>query len=123
MTARVLIICALVMGIAADATWAASVEIVTDGDGVSQVVRYLAWPGERNDLSFELLEESWPTAFVIRDPGATISVGPECVSVDAHTAVCVSSSGAMYHLRAQLGDGDDVLHPAGFELVWANGGP
>jgi hypothetical protein len=29
----------------------------------------------------------------------------------------------MYHLRAQLGDGDDVLNPVGFNLLSAGGGP
>ncbi len=100
---------------------AATVELRPAGGG--ELVRYVAAPGERNDLTFQEIEESWPTAFIVRDTGASIGVGAGCVSVDAHTAVCVATSGSMYKLRARLGDGNDVLHPAGFNLLVGYGGP
>jgi hypothetical protein len=109
----------IVTGIAPDASQAATVDVV----GGSHGVRYVAGPGEHNEVRFAEIEDSWPTAFLVSDPGATVTVGRGCVSVDAHSAACVARSGSMYHLRARLGDGGDVLHPAGFNIVRAEGGP
>ena len=108
----------LLLGAGAAAGQAATVEVIDGTEGI----RYLAAPGERNDLRFDEIEDSWPTAFLVSDPGATITAGADCVPVDAHRAACISRSGSMYNLSAQLGDGDDVLHPAGFHLVRAGGG-
>ncbi len=99
---------------------AASVEVRGAG---SPAVRYVAGPGERNDLTIAQIDDAWPAAFTVSDPGAAIAPGTGCVGVDAHLAVCSSVSGDMYHLQVALGDGDDVLRPGGFELIRANGGP
>jgi Ca2+-binding RTX toxin-like protein len=115
----VCLLAALVVSIATSAAAAATVDIVGD----TEAVRYVAAPGERNDLTFSEIEDSWPSAFLVTDPGATIEARTGCISVDAHNAACVARSGSMYHLRAELGDGDDMLRPAGFNIVRANGGP
>jgi hypothetical protein len=120
-TARALLVCALASGALADASQAATATLGRGAYG--EHVRYVAGAGERNDLTFTPIENSWPTAFVIGDPGATITAGRGCVSIDAHAAVCVATSGSMYDLRARLGDGDDVLRPAGFVQMTADGGP
>jgi Ca2+-binding RTX toxin-like protein len=73
-------------------------------------------------VSFAGIEGAWPSAYYVRDPAATISVGEGCVALDAHTAVCSAASGAMYHVVVRLGDGDDILRAAGFDLVRADGG-
>lgn len=119
MTIRTLVLAALLALAFAEASHGATVDVVGD----DEAVRYVAAAGEANDLTFTEIEESWPSAFLVTDPGATITVGRGCVSVDAHRAACIARSGSMFRLRAQLLDGDDVLHPAGFELVRANGGP
>ena len=121
MTVRAAHACLLVLllahAVAAGAS-AATVDVV----GGSDAVRYVAGAGERNELTFTPIEDSWPSAYLVSDPGATITAGTGCISVDAHSAACIATSGAMYQLRARLGDGDDTLHPAGFDLVRAEGG-
>jgi RTX calcium-binding nonapeptide repeat (4 copies) len=100
---------------------AATVELRDPGAG--DQIRFTAAPGERNDLTFTEIEDSWPTAFLVRDAGAPLTVGRGCFLVDAHTAACVATSGSMYHMRVRLGDGDDTLHPVGFHQMRADGGP
>jgi hemolysin type calcium-binding protein len=119
--AAVLVGWLLAAGVFADTSAGAMVEVRFPARG--ELIRYIAGPGERNDLTFAVVPESSPTAFRVYDPGATVHVGTGCVSEDVHTAVCTATYGALYHLRATLGDGDDVLHPAGFNLMEANGGP
>lgn len=104
-----------------DTCSAAMVEVRSPARG--EFVRYIAGPAERNDLTFADIPGSWPTAVRVNDPGATVHVGARCLSEDVHTAVCTATSGAMYDFRANLGDDDDVLHPAGFNLTNVNGGP
>ena len=103
----------------AGAARAATVEVDEED---SPVLRYVAGPGERNELTFGTVEGAWPAAYVVTDPGAVITAGAGCVSLDAHRAFCAARSGAMYRLRATLLDGDDVLHPADFVRLRADGG-
>jgi Ca2+-binding RTX toxin-like protein len=69
---------------------------------------YIAGAGEANSVTITL---NSTTAFDLEivDPGATISVGSGCTSVDPHTARC--SSYQLYEdaLEVDLGDGDDFL--------------
>ena len=106
--------------LAGPAPAAASTVEVRDRPG--PVIRYVAGPGEHNDVSLTGIENAWPSAYYVRDAGATISTGPGCVALDAHTAVCSAPGGAMYRAAVRLGDGDDVLRPGGIDIVRANGG-
>ena len=114
------LLAATVLLVMAAPAGAATVEIRGD---VSAAIRYVAGPGERNALRIAGIEGSWPEAYTVEDPGAVITAGEGCVAVDPHLAVCVSASGALYHLQVRLGDGDDLLAPGGFELLRADGGP
>jgi len=115
---RIHLLAGFLVMVVVDVSHAATVDVV----GESEAVRYVAAPGERNDLNFDHIEDSWPSAFLVSDPGATVTAGSGCISVDVHRAACIARSGSMYHLRAELRDGDDVLRPAGFQIVRANGG-
>jgi hypothetical protein len=119
MISRTLLLAALLVLAVAAPSRASMVEVV----GGSEAVRYAAAPGERNDVTFHEIEDSFPTGFLVTDPGAEVAAGAGCVAVDEHSAACVADSGAMYHLKADLGDEDDILRPAGFNLVDADGGP
>ncbi len=99
--------CLLAAGVFAEAGQAATVEM-RPGD-FDEFIRYVGGPGERNDVVFEEVEDSRPAAFVVRDTGAPLAVGDGCVSIDPHTAACVTTSGSVSHVRARLGDGDDGL--------------
>jgi Ca2+-binding RTX toxin-like protein len=119
---RVIVLaCLLFAGISADVSRASTVDIVSPGGG--DAIRYVAASGERNDLTFAGIEDTWPTAVMVSDPGASITVGRGCVSVDVHRAVCIALGGSMSDVRVKLGDGDDVLHPAESSDVRADGGP
>jgi Ca2+-binding RTX toxin-like protein len=107
MRSCVCVIVAVLAAVVAEASQAATVRVT----GGSNAVRYVAGPGESNDLTLTDIEDSWPTAYMVSDPGATITPGTGCVAVDAHTAVCIAESGSMSNVRVALGDGDDVLHP------------
>jgi hypothetical protein len=75
----------------------------------SSEIRFVAAPGERNDLT---LSESAPGFVDLHDAGAPIS---GCMSVDANTVRCASGT-----TFVDLGDGDDVFHGT-FGIV--DGGP
>jgi Ca2+-binding RTX toxin-like protein len=119
MTRGALLVATLVVLVGAAPARASTVEIV----GGSDAIHYVAAPGERNDLTFHEIEDSFPTGFLVTDPGAPVTAGAGCVAVDEHSAACISDSGSMYHLQADLGDEDDILRPAGFNLVTTDGGP
>jgi Ca2+-binding RTX toxin-like protein len=69
---------------------------------------YVADAGETNSVTIRLT--SSPTFDLeIVDPGATISVGSGCTSVDPHTARCSSYELYQDALEIDLGDGDDRL--------------
>jgi Ca2+-binding RTX toxin-like protein len=110
----------LVLAELSAAARAATVELRDPGYG--DLIRFTAAPGERNDVTFTEIEDSW-SAYLVRDAGAPLTVGRGCVLVDAHTAACVATSGAMYEMHVRLGDGDDILHPVGFHQMKAKGGP
>jgi Ca2+-binding RTX toxin-like protein len=67
-------------------------------------LRYVADPGEANDVSIGFSPVS---GVDVRDRGATISVGAGCTSLSAHRARCDVSSGDL--TNASLGDGNDIL--------------
>jgi Ca2+-binding RTX toxin-like protein len=98
------------------ASRASTVEVNGDDDGI----RYIAAPGEQNDVTFLAVEDT--SAYLVTDPGAAIHAGKSCVPLDEHKVACIARSGAMY-LRAQLGDGDDVLRSTSSAYVRADGGP
>ena len=95
----------------------ASVEVTR-----ADMIRYVAAAGERNAPSIAEIPDSWPSAFLVRDPGATLTPGRGCVAVDALRVGCFAFGGAMYELRLELGDQDDVLQVEGDPLVKADGG-
>jgi Ca2+-binding RTX toxin-like protein len=66
-------------------------------------VHYVADPGETNDVT--ITESGFE--FTIGDPGATISVGPGCMSVSPSEATC--SLDFDVHVEVRLGDGNDAL--------------
>ena len=113
-----LIVALLACSVVTEATLAATVRV----SGGSNALRYVAGAGENNDVTVTEIENSWPSAFVVSDPGATIAVGSGCVSVNAHTAACIARSGSMYNARVELGDGDDVMHPT-TAMMRIDGGP
>jgi hypothetical protein len=110
----------LAAAVSVPAAEAATVEVVSPGG--TDYVRYIAAPGERNEVTFTGVAGSTLAAFRINDPGAAIRVGARCASEDVHTAVCTSTSFAL-DIRARLGDADDVFHLMGFTLTRINGGP
>ncbi len=93
-----------VLALAAPA--AASTALVNGG------ITYFAAPGEQNDVTIE------PTSggFRISDPGATITAGNACTTVDAHTVLCDPNT-ATPPLSIGLGDMNDrVTVPAALGL-------
>jgi Ca2+-binding RTX toxin-like protein len=69
----------------------------------ADAVRYLADPGETNDVTIT----SVSGGLRITDLGATISAGSGCTPVDVHEVTCSSSIDEL--LEVELGDQDDVL--------------
>ena len=88
---------------------------------------YRAAPGEANRLLVSYAGDA--QTVTLTDPGATITAGPGCTSVDMHTAVCRASRHPfIQHTEAELGDGDDEVRtyrPTPFPIggVVAFGGP
>ena len=88
---------------------------------------YRAAPGEANRLLVSYAGDA--ESVTLTDPGATITAGPGCTSVDMHTAVCRASRHPfIQHTEAELGDGDDEVRtyrPTPFPIggVVAFGGP
>jgi hypothetical protein len=109
----------LALGGLSAAARAATVEMHDLGYG--DVIRFTAAPAERNDVTFTEIEDSPPSAYLVRDAGAPLTVGRGCVLVAAHAATCVATA-TLYGVRVRLGDGDDILHPVGFDQMKANGG-
>jgi Ca2+-binding RTX toxin-like protein len=70
-----------------------------------EAVRYVADPGETNDVT--ITANNGLTELTITDPGATISVGPGCLSVSPNQAKC--SLDFEVDLDVRLGDGNDTL--------------
>jgi hypothetical protein len=103
---------------AGDAASGSTVE-VTRGDKI----RYVAAVGERNAPSIAGIPDTWPSAFLVRDPGANMTPGRGCLAVDALRVGCVAFGGAMYEVRLDLRDNDDTLQVEGDPIVNANGGP
>lgn len=69
-------------------------------------LRYVADPGEANDLSIDFASGS-ATGIDVRDSGATIAVGAGCTSLSAHEVRCDLTSGDL--INASLRDGNDIL--------------
>jgi Ca2+-binding RTX toxin-like protein len=116
--ARAMACAAAVASIAPSAAAGATVE-VTKADKI----RYVAGAGEHNAPSISAIPESWPSAYFVRDPGASVTPGPGCLAIDALRVGCFAFGGALYDLRFDLGDEDDVLRLEGSSSVQANGGP
>lgn len=69
-------------------------------------LRYVADPGEANDVSIDFAFGS-ATGIDVRDSGATIGAGAGCTSLSAHKVRCDVSSGDLTNVS--LGDGNDIL--------------
>jgi Ca2+-binding RTX toxin-like protein len=69
-------------------------------------LRYVADPGEANDVSIEFASGS-ATGIDVTDSGATIGAGAGCTSLSAHKVRCDVSSGDLTNVS--LGDGNDIL--------------
>src|SRR4051794_21121040 len=78
---------------------------------------YTAAPGETNALTMTYVDESEAIAAsktIVHDPGATITPGANCESVDAHTATCDSNNPfQLEEVDISLLDGDDTVHFTG----------
>jgi hypothetical protein len=95
------------------ATWcgaahAATAQVVPGaGEDDWPEVRYVASPGEVNDVTHTV--EEWegetPTTVHVADAAAEIVPGPGCVAVDAHAVRCTIRYGVIVALL--LGDGND----------------
>jgi Ca2+-binding RTX toxin-like protein len=97
-----IVACPFVADLHADAARAAVVQVDRPLPAAPVTGRYLADPGERNDVSLTAI----PSGFRIQDGGAAITAGEGCVSLDSRTADCMPSLSV---LRLVLGDGDDLL--------------
>jgi hypothetical protein len=89
------------MTVWADMSDAAIVELRSPGGG--DFVRYVAGPGERNELTFAHIGSSLQAVVRVHDPGATVQAGSRCVSEDVHTAVCSGTSPSLYQFDVTLG--------------------
>ena len=69
-------------------------------------LRYVADPGEANDVSIGFAPGN-ALGVDVRDSGATISAGAGCTSLSAHRVRCDVSSGDL--IDASLGNGNDIL--------------
>ena len=103
----------------------------------SNVVRYVAAPGERNNLHVDHAGAS----MTLTDPGATLVAGTTdgargtCESLDPHVAICrvtyssdilVAASSNVDRLVAELRDGNDKISSTGFPITGfleVDGGP
>jgi hypothetical protein len=101
-----------------------------DPEPSADEVYYVAGPGERNRLVVAYAGDA--ESVTVTDPGAVITPGTSCTSVDPHTARCVPRPGGLSSYlqaaRAELGDLDDEVRttrpgPAPIGGVRANGGP
>jgi Ca2+-binding RTX toxin-like protein len=93
---------------------------------------YIADPGERNQLLVSYDGDA--LGVTLTDPGAVITPGESCSSVDAHSVHCVprpypvSQQTYLQHVEVDLGDGDDEVHttrPTPYPIggVSVRGGP
>jgi Ca2+-binding RTX toxin-like protein len=81
---------------------AATIAVVPDAE--QDKVLYLAEPGEENRLK----ADSAGGLITVRDNGAQVIAGAECVQVSAHEATCQRNAAfPVQLLSAQLGNGDD----------------
>src|SRR3982751_5466419 len=84
----------------------------------SSAVWYTAAPGETNNLNIHM--DWWDTfKFYVDDPGAVISVGPHCHSIDIHHAYCDGLN--MRNMYIDAGDGNDTVHATNEARI--HGGP
>ena len=75
------------MGFGATAASAATVSVTLDAEfRTFNEVRYVAAPGEINDLTAHYAEGA--RSVTVTDPGAVISPKGSCRSLSAHSAVC-----------------------------------
>jgi hypothetical protein len=120
----VAVVMIVLAGASTDQARAALVDLGPEGPaGHTKFGRYVADPGERNDVTFTSgYIDTVLRIFVVHDPGATIRVGPGCVSLDPHTARCVADVWGDGTMRIDLGDGDDVLQPTATTPMIVNGG-
>jgi hypothetical protein len=101
-----------------------------DPEPSSDEVYYAAAPGEHNRLLVAYAGDA--LSVTVTDPGAIITPGGSCTSLDAHTVRCVPRPGGLspflQAVRADLGDLDDEVSttrpgPAPIGGVRAHGGP
>jgi Ca2+-binding RTX toxin-like protein len=97
------------LALATGSASAATVEL-RQGDRGAEAY-YVAASGERNDVLFSAVDDY---TLRVADPGATITVGPGCRSIDEHTAEChypPGADGVPYLVTAHVnaGDMDDVI--------------
>ena len=121
MTVRPLLIgCALVLSGAAPAAAAtAEVGVGERANYTEWEVRYVAAPGERNEVAARLLPDNHTMR--IDDPGATITPGNGCRSLTRTAVECTNAGAApvpgmrpyLSALWIRAGDGDDVIRSTG----------
>jgi hypothetical protein len=114
---------ALLLPTAADAS---TVTVRQTPDASGDEVFYQAAPGEANLLEVAYAGDA--KSVTVTDPGATVTAGAGCTSINDHAATCTPQSATyLQNARAELGDGDDKLTttrpgPAVIGGVVANGG-
>jgi Ca2+-binding RTX toxin-like protein len=97
----------LLIFVAGTANAAAATALVEPSDtffGLN-TLRYIAGTGETNSITMSPMST---LAVEITDPGATITAGPGCTSLDPNTVRCDHESGLGF-IEMVLGDGDDAL--------------
>jgi Ca2+-binding RTX toxin-like protein len=93
---------------------------------LADAAHYVAAPGEVNDVVVAQIDER---TIRVTDPGATITVGSGCTSIDAHTAQCVATRSSLGLAHVEAGDLDDRVRsfgnapPTPDPPLIANGGP
>jgi hypothetical protein len=101
------------VGFGATAASAATVNVTLDAEfQTSNEVRYVAAPGEINDLTAHYAADA--RSVTVTDPGAVISAMGSCTSISAHSAICTAPDPPPYpagpylqSVRALLGDMND----------------
>ncbi|HEU4657623.1 MAG TPA: calcium-binding protein [Capillimicrobium sp.] len=121
LVATIAVSAAAAAGAAASAS-AATVAVGVTGKGMFKDYEavYTAAPGEANRLTVERVGDD-DKVIRLTDPGATITPGEKCTSIDPHTARCSVEgvpyrqdlNNVLFRVRALTGDGDDRIRSIG----------
>jgi Ca2+-binding RTX toxin-like protein len=124
---RLLLAAGVALALLPTAADASTVTVRDIPGGSGEEVYYLAGAGETNVL--EVAYAGNAGSVTVTDPGATITAGAGCTSLDEHSARCTPLSATyLQDSRADLGDRDDKVTttrpgPAVIGGVVADGGP